>query len=110
MTKQNPCVSLAARLIDFVGFCCGRLFWCSLQFRFYKTGMILNLTAPTSDDPCPLSGLGLDLRESPHEVAWLKHVHRQRGDAIQHDAILGLAVDLQLLVQTLARREAVTEV
>lgn len=62
---------------------------------------------PTSDDICPPSGFGLDLSKPPSEVAGVKHVQRQRGNTVQNNSILALALVLQILVLTVVERVAI---
>lgn len=69
-----------------------------------------SLSAPTSDDPCPLSGPGLDLCKPSSEVTGVKHVQRQRGNTLQNYSILALALLLQILVLTLDQRVAIAMV
>lgn len=52
---------------------------------------------PTSNDPWPLFGFGLDLWKPPSEVTGVKHVDWQRGDAVQDYPILAVALVLKLL-------------
>lgn len=72
--------------------------------------MIASLSAPTSEDPGPLSELGLDLGKPPGEVTGFKHVQRQGGDTLHDDPILALAVVVQILVLTGAQTVAVVVV
>lgn len=65
------------------------------------------LVAHTSRYSWPLPGPGLDLWKPPSEVTGFKHVHGQRGDALQNYSILALALPLQMLVLGLGRRGAI---
>lgn len=68
------------------------------------------MSAPTSDDPCSLSGPRLDLCKPPSEIAGFKHVQRQGGNTLQNYPILALALVLQILVLTLLQRVAIAVV
>lgn len=73
----------------------------------FKNTKIPSLSAPTSDDPCPLPGPRLDLCKPPGEVTGVKHVQRQRGNTLQNYPILALALALWILVLTLAQSVAI---